>query len=248
MPRSIVFLALCATIAHAQATRQYASHAIAPSGVSASEAAYRSSMGQMRDDLRNLIAAQDLYLSGNGVYAGDVTLLPSFHPMPGVEVRIQHAHNDGWAATETFSANGSPRSCTIWVGSVGSMERPATAVERKTYPEAEVACDGDGIKQREEWTSAAQSYMTFALRKLVRSEEKFFALNGRYTTNANALEPFLWDHGVTVTIVAATDGGWAAKASYALFPGKTCVLWRGTIDASALGRQADRDQIACDAL
>jgi hypothetical protein len=230
MPRSIAFLALCATIAHAQATRQYASHAIAPSGVSASEAAYRSSMGQMRDDLRNLIAAQDLYLSGNG------------------DVKIMHAHNDGWAAVETFAVNGAPRSCTIWVGSVGSMERPGTAVERKTYPEAEVACDGDGIKQRDEWTSAAQSYMTFALRKLVRSEEKFFALNGRYTTNANALEPFLWDHGVTVTIVAATDGGWAAKASYALFPGKTCVLWRGTIDASALGRQADRDQIVCDAL
>jgi hypothetical protein len=206
-------------------------------------------MGQMRSDLRNLITAQELYETGNHAFARDIELLPTFKPIPGAHVEIVSAGPQGWAATESTPAGaGIGRSCTIWVGTVASSERPATESEHKTFPEAEVACDGDGLHQRAEWAAAAQSYMTYALKKLAKSEEKYLALNGRYTTDAAKLEPFVWDQGVSIAIVAATDQGWAAKASFALFPGKTCVMWRGELDASGLGRTVNRDQVACDAL
>jgi hypothetical protein len=248
MPRSVIApLFLCvsfAVVAHAQATRQYASHPVAPATESEAEAAYRVTMGQMRSDLRNLITAQELYETGNHAFAGDVDLLPTFHPIPGARVEIT-THSQGWTAVESL---GGGRTCAIWVGTVAKDDRPATALEHKTFPEAEVACDGDGLRQRAEWASAAQSYMTFALRKLATSEEKYLALYGHYTTDASLLEPFIWDPGVSVSIVAATDQGWAARATFSQFPGKTCVLWRGELDASGLGRTVDRDQVSCDTM
>ena len=78
--------------------------------------------------------------------------------------------------------------------------------------------------------------MAYALHKLAKSEEKYLALNGRYTTDVSKLEPFTWDPGVTIAVVAATEQGWAAKASFSLFPGKSCVMWRGELDASYAGR------------
>jgi hypothetical protein len=239
----------CAIAAHAQPTQQYASHPVASAAASEADAAYRTTMGQMRSDLRNLITAQELYQTGNHAFAGKIDLLPTFKPIPGAEIAIVSAGAQGWAAVESMPTSaGTGKSCVIWVGTVAAGERPTTQSEHKTFPEAEVACDGDGLHQRAEWAAAAQAYMSYALRKLAKSEEKYLALNGHYTTDASSLEPFIWDSGVSISIVAATDQGWAAKATYTGFPGKTCVMWRGELDASGLGRTVDRDQVACDAL
>ena len=244
---ALLFLA-CATVAQAQPTH-LTSNAVVPKAKSAADAVYLASMGQMRSDLRNLITAQELYLTGNQKFANDVELLPTFHPMMGAHIDIVAAQSNGWAAVETLPVGaGMGRSCVIWVGSIDKSDRPSTESERKTFPEAEVACDGDGLSQRAEWAAAAQSYMTYALHKLAKSEEKYLALTGRYTMDPTKLEAFSWDPGVSVTIVAATEQGWAAKASFALFPGKSCVMWRGELDASGLGRTVDRDQVACDEL
>jgi hypothetical protein len=251
MTRSHVSLMIlaCATVAQAQPTTHLASNAVVPTAKSAADAAYLASMGQMRSDLRNLITAQELYQTGNQKFANDIEQLPTFHPMMGAHIDIVAAQANGWAAVETLPVGaGVGRSCVIWVGSIDKTDRPSTESERKTFPEAEVACDGDGLSQRAEWAAAAQSYMTFALKKLAKSEEKYLALNGRYTMDQSKLEPFSWDPGVSVAIVAATEQGWAAKASFALFPGKSCVMWRGELDASGLGRIVDRDQVACDEL
>jgi hypothetical protein len=247
MTRSILCcLVACAAVAHAQSTH-LSTNAVVPKAKSAADAAYLASMGQMRSDLRNLITAQEIYETGNKAFANDIQLLPTFHPMMGAHVDIVSSDANGWAAVETMPVGaGVGRSCVIWIGSIDKSDRPSTESEHKTFPEAEVACDGDGLSQRAEWAAAAQSYMAFALRKLAKSEEKYAALNGHYTMDASKLEPFSWDPGVSVAIVAATDGGWAAKASFVLFPGKTCVMWRGELDASGLGRTVDRDQVACD--
>jgi hypothetical protein len=244
---AVLFLA-CATMAQAQSTH-LSTNAVVPKAKSAADAAYLASMGLMRSDLRNLITAQEIYETGNKTFAKDIELLPTFHPMMGAHVDIVSSQSNGWAAIETMPVGaGVGRSCVIWVGSIDKSDRPSTESEHKTFPEAEVACDGDGLSQRAEWAAAAQSYMAFALRKLAKSEEKYAALNGHYTMDASKLEPFTWDPGVSVAIVAATDGGWAAKASFVLFPGKACVMWRGELDASGLGRTVDRDQVACDEL
>jgi len=248
MTRSFIGLAIlaCATTAQAQPTH-LTSNAVVPTAKSAADAAYLASMGQMRSDLRNLLTAQELYQTGNQKFANDIELLPTFHPMMGAHIDIVASQSNGWAAVETLPVGaGVGRSCVIWVGPIDKSDRPSTESERKTFPEAEVACDGDGLSQRAEWAAAGQSYMTYALHKLAKSEEKYLALNGRYTMDQTKLEPFSWDPGVSIVIVAATEQGWAAKASFALFPGKSCVMWRGELDASGLGRTVDRDQVACD--
>lgn len=242
---ALIFVA-CASVAGAQPTH-LTSNAVVPTARSAADAAYLASMGQMRSDLRNLITAQELYQTGNQKFANNVELLPTFHPIMGAHIDIVAAESNGWAAVETLPVGaGMGRSCVVWVGALDKTDRPSTESERKTFPEAEVACDGDGLSQRAEWAAAGQSYMAFALRKLAKSEEKYLALNGRYTMDQTKLEPFSWDAGVTITIVAATEQGWAARASFALFPGKTCVMWRGELDASGLGKTVDRDQVSCD--
>ena len=245
---SWIFLA-CATVAHAQATHlaTNTTNAVVPTAKTAADAAYLSSMGQMRSDLRNLITAQELYQTGNNKFANDIQLLPTFHPTMGAEISIVESGANGWAAVEKLPVGaGVGRSCVIWVGSIDKTDRPSTQSEGKSFPEAEVACDGDGLSQHAEWAAAAQSYMAFALKKLAKSEEKYLALNGRYTNDPTKLEAFAWDAGVSVVIVAATESGWAAKASFAQFPGKSCVMWRGELDASGLGRTVDRDQVSCD--
>lgn len=248
MTRSHVscFFFLCATAAQAQATH-LAANAVVPKANSAADAAYLATMGQMRSDLRNLITAQELFQSGNQKFADKVGLLPTFHPTMGAHVDIVSSESNGWAAVETLPVGaGIGRSCVVWVGSIDKSDRPSTESERKTFPEAEVACDGDGLSQRAEWAAAAQSYMAFALKKLAKSEEKYLALNGRYTVDQTKLETFAWDPGVSISIVSATESGWAARATFALFPGKSCVMWRGELDASGLGRTVDRDQVSCD--
>lgn len=243
-----VMILACAAAAQAQPTH-LTTNAVVPKAKSAADAAYLASMGEMRSDLRNLITAQELYQTGNQKFASNIELLPTVHPMMGAHIDIVSAQSNGWAAVETLPVGaGVGRSCVVWVGSIDKTDRPSTESERKTFPEAEVACDGDGLSQRAEWAAAAQSYMAFALRKLAKSEEKYLALNGRYTTDETKLETFTWDPGVTITVVSATDQGWAARASFVLFPGKSCVMWRGELDASGLGRTVDRDQVACDQL
>jgi|GEM_PF-2204859 len=210
-------------------------------------------IGTMRSDLRNLIMAQEMYWSANHRYAASAADLAGFQAAPGVDIAIGHASADGWTARAT-SAGAAGRSCVIWAGPVAPGERPATDAERKTYPEAEVSCDGDGYRQQLEWAAAAQSYMTYALRSLERSEEKFRALNGAYAQDGDALEPFIWDRGVSVTILTATPTAWSARATFNGVTGRSCVLWRGDLPESAVPRTAlqdhpgVRDEVVCDGL
>jgi len=225
---------------------------VAPSSVSGAMVAV-AMIGTMRSDLRNLIMAQEMYWSANHRYAASPADLAPFQPTPGVDIAIGHASAEGWTARATSAAAGG-HSCVIWAGPVPPSERPATDAERKTYPEAEVSCDGDGYRQQGEWAAAAQSYMTYALRSLERSEEKFRALNGAYAQDGDRLEPFIWDRGVSVTILVATPTAWSARATFNGVTGRSCVLWRGDLPASAVPRTAlqdhpgVRDEVVCDGL
>lgn len=186
----------------------------------------------MRADLRRLVVAQETFWRARKTYATDVSGLATYQETPGVAIQIIRAHTEGWAARATYGdATGPERSCVVWVGDIPASERPATDIERKTYPEAEASCDGDGFSVKGEWTAAGRSYMTYALEKLVRSEARFFAFHRRFTNDPASLDPFIWDRDVNVTITAATHAGWAARASFAASPGKSCVVWHGTLDA-----------------
>jgi hypothetical protein len=210
-------------------------------------------MYSVRSDLRQLLVAQEGFWRARRSYAPDITFLPSFHPTPGVAITIVRARADGWAARATYGdGGGALRSCVIWVGDIAPTERPATDGERKVYPEAEVSCDGDGYSAPGEWAAAGKSYMTYALRKLLQSETRFYAFHRRYTADTAALDPFIWDRDVSVSITAAKADGWAARATFGNTQGKSCVTWHGDLDSAAVPvTAADHargmaDRVMCD--
>lgn len=153
-------------------------------------------MYSVRNDLRDLVMAQEAYWHDRQSYASDVGALKSFHIAPGVNVQIMHAGIDGWAARATYgkTANGpAVRSCVVWVGAIDPAQRPATEIEHKIYPEAETSCDGDGYNAKTEWAAAGESYMTYALQKLIVNETRYYNFHHRYTALAAQLDPFIWD-------------------------------------------------------
>jgi hypothetical protein len=213
----------------------------------------RQAMYSVRANLRELLIAQETFWRARHSYAPDVSFLPMFHPTPGVNVQIIQARVGGWSARAAFSDGlGLPHSCVIWVGEIAPGERPATDVEHKVYPEAEVSCDGDGYSTKGEWTAAGRAYMTYALHKLVQSESRFFAFHRRFTTDTTTLEPFIWDRDVNVAISTATSNGWAARASFGPSPGRSCVIWHGVLPDTAIPttgtarHSAPPDEVACD--
>lgn len=245
-----------ASVAGAQAPAANSEYTVRPvvgRNEAANAAAFMAAMGDMRADLRNLIMAQEMYWRANHKYSGDVGALTAFSAKPGVAVEISHATADGWTARATLPGVGG-RSCVIWAGPVPTVERPATDDEHKTFPEAEVSCDGDGYTQQSEWASAAQSYMTYALRSLEHAQEKYRALNGSYAHDGAALDPFIWDRGVTVTILTASPTAWSARATFGNATGRTCVLWRGDLAQSDVphtslkDKPGVRDEVVCDGL
>jgi hypothetical protein len=217
------------------------------------DAGTHQAMYSMRADLRRLVVAQEAYWRARKTYAADVSGLSSYQETPGVVVQIIRSHADGWAARATYGdpATGG-RSCVVWVGDIAASERPVTDAERKSYPEAEASCDGDGFTTKGEWAAAGRSYMTYALDRLVRSEARFFAFHRRFTNDPSTLDPFIWDRDVAVTITAATHAGWAARATFAASPSKSCIVWHGTLDPSDLPATIGRvtatvdSRVSCD--
>jgi hypothetical protein len=72
--------------------------------------------------------------------------------------------------------------------------------------------------------------MKVDLRNLAHSQETFFAMQGFYARRTENLAlQYLWHRDVHVKILSADAGSWAAKATHARFPGKSCVIWFGTV-------------------
>jgi hypothetical protein len=72
--------------------------------------------------------------------------------------------------------------------------------------------------------------MRVDLRNLVRSQDSYFGTQGIYSrrTEPFALQ-YLWHRGVTIKILSANDASWAARATHASRPGKSCVIWLGPV-------------------
>lgn len=216
----------------------------------AQDMAPRQAVQRARATLRRLVAAQEVYWRGRRTYASEAALLPMFHPDAGVVVEITHAEPGGWAARAELGTATVTHSCVVWVGAIEPPERPATAAEQKVYPEAEVSCDGDGYTAPAEWDAAGRSYMTYALRALRRSETRYRAVHRRYTADLGALDPFVWDPDVSVTVTAATADGWRARATFRRAPGMQCLLAHGAVPAGDPAapdpRPVPDDVVTCD--
>ena len=94
--------------------------------------------------------------------------------------------------------------------------------------------------------------MKVDLRNLVRSQETYFAMQGVYARRTEPLAlQYLWHKDVEVKILSADAQSWSARATHARFPGKSCVIWFGSVAQRPMtdhgSRQADRSGVpVCD--
>ncbi len=67
------------------------------------------------------------------------------------------------------------------------------------------------------------------LRAVVSANEVYHARHATYAKSVDGLPGFHPHPGVSITFVSATDQGWAAKATGAALPGKSCVIFIGAV-------------------
>jgi len=98
-----------------------------------------------------------------------------------------------------------------------------------------------------------QQAVLFTLRSVVRAQEAYQLDNTRYASDVSKLR-LRAEPGVTVAILVATQRGWLGEARMAGVPGKTCVVYYGSLDSSIKvmtefeGRRAKREgEPVCDA-
>jgi hypothetical protein len=96
-----------------------------------------ATIGAMKDDLRRLVSANEVYRARNGHYATSIGALQGYHASTGVVVSIQKASSTGWAADAT-SQSLPGKSCVVFIGAMAS---PSTLADKRSGSEAVVACD-----------------------------------------------------------------------------------------------------------
>jgi hypothetical protein len=197
----------------------------------------------IRRGLRRLVAAEQGFYAENGAYTEDFDRL-GFQPEGEASFRFLWLTRDGWAASGTHPAVPG-RDCVIFVGRVNAA--PTSLKYVRTAREGVTACDvtppppqrsdapAPVTSRAADTASALEAVNPFVqmrvdLRNLVRSQEAYHAAQGTYSRRTEPLAlQYLWQRGVTVDILSADPGSWAARASHAAQPGKSCVIWFGQV-------------------
>ena len=88
------------------------------------------------------------------------------------------------------------------------------------------------------------------LRRLVSANEVYHAKTTKYAGDVSALAAFKPSPGVAVVILGATAGGWSAKATASGLPGKSCVIYVGSVSpppkTDGEGRSGPEAVAVCD--
>ena len=225
------------------------------------------SFDAVRRGLRRLVVAQETYYAENGVYTEDLARV-GVKPEGGTEMRFLWLTRTGWAASGTHP-DVPGRDCVIYVGRdhgppttlhdvrSGREGTPVCDVlpgARK--PSARSAAAAQPAPQPQAAARAAPTVpdtgsaldaveptiqMRVDLRNLVRSQDTYFGTQGIYSrrTEPFALQ-YLWHRGVTIKILSANDASWAARATHASRPGKSCVIWLGPVAQRPVTEQQKR--------
>ena len=99
----------------------------------------------VKQDLRDLATAQEVFFSDSLHYSADVPLLEArlrLNLRSGSLIRIVWASETGWAAIAEGGRLGNA-SCVTWVGPVPDSLRPRTRLQHRESQEAVPRCDGD---------------------------------------------------------------------------------------------------------
>jgi hypothetical protein len=91
------------------------------------------------------------------------------------------------------------------------------------------------------WQATPASVLKAALRSVAAAQERYRAANGRYAASVEPLgvrpEP-----GVRVDILGAGAGGWQGRAVHQRQPGRSCVVFVGSLEGAEAPRtDGDRE-------
>ncbi len=214
------------------------SRAAARARPAAPAAAARMREWTVRSALEQLKWAQAKNFRLKRGYATDVVSLGYQRP-PGTIVRIVWSNKWGWAALAADSLV-PDQYCLTYVGSVPDAITPDS---RRWGKPGQIYCDGrtaDATIGREtlygdetpDQTLAryALTVMPTSLMQLAIAQEAYRKVQYTY---ARRIEPmtlqFGWEPGVRVRMLFANSEGWSAEATYDLLPGRSCVVWGGTV-------------------
>jgi hypothetical protein len=226
-----------------------------------------TSFAEIRRSLRQLVAVEESFFAENGTYTDDLSVV-RFTPGKNVAVRFLWLSRDGWAASGTHAAL-PDKDCVIFVG---RAESPPTTLKYVRAGRLGVpVCDDEPAPRKPVATAPASPaptpppdtvntldlldprvVMKVDLRNLAHSQETYFQMQGSYARRTQNLAlQYLWHRDVRVRILASDRDSWAAKATHANFPGKSCVIWFGAVSqrpvTDAQRRQADQPGVpVCD--
>jgi hypothetical protein len=226
------------------------------------------SFAEIRRSLRQLVAAEESFFAENGTYTDDLSVI-RFSPGKNVTTRFLWLSRDGWAASGTHAAL-PDKDCVIFVG---KAQAPPTTLKYVRAGRLGVPVCDDRSDVSKPVATAPRTpaptpsppdtistldlldprvVMKVDLRNLAHSQETYFKMQGSYArrTETMALQ-YLWHRDVRVRILASDGESWAAKATHAKFPGKSCVIWFGAVSerpvTDAQRRQESRAGVpVCD--
>ena len=203
-----------------------------------------AAFAEIRHTLRRLVAVEENFFAENGTYSDELSLI-GLTPDKNTTIRFLWLSRDGWAASGTHAAL-ADKDCVVFVGQ--AQAAPTTLKFVRSGKEGVTICDDASPPPPPPAAPPAKPKPTVAdagsaldlldprvvmkvdLRNLAHSQETYFAMQGSYArrTEPMALQ-YLWHRDVRVKILAADDQSWAAKATHARFPGKSCVIWFGAV-------------------
>jgi hypothetical protein len=203
-----------------------------------------AAFAEIRHTLRRLVAAEENFFAENGTYSDELSLI-GLTPDKNTTIRFLWLSREGWAASGTHAAL-ADKDCVVFVGQAKAA--PTTLRFVRSGKEGVTICDDASPPPPPPAAPPAKPKPTVAdagsaldlldprvvmkvdLRNLAHSQETYFAMQGSYArrTEPMALQ-YLWHRDVRVKILAADDQSWAAKATHARFPGKSCVIWFGAV-------------------
>jgi hypothetical protein len=208
---------------------------------------------EIRRNLRELLIREETFFAETGSYSADPSHI-GFRPDTTTTIRILWISRDGWAASGTH-VNLPGQNCVIFVGP--GKRRPRTLKFGRSAREGTLACDDAqtttasqraakrstsavGTPEKTDTTAADTAnaldmldpkvLMKVDLRNLVYSQETFYQMQGFYARRTENLAlQYLWHRQVQVRMLSADAESWAAKATHARLPGKSCVIWYGPV-------------------
>lgn len=227
-----------------------------------------ASFAEIRRALRRLVVAEAAFFAENGAYSDELSLI-GLTPDKNTTIRFLWLSRDGWAASGMHTALAG-KDCVVFVGQAKAP--PTTLKYVRSGPEGVTVCDDSSAPSKPPLAAAPPAkptppvadagsaldllappvIMKVDLRNLAHSQETYFAMQGTYARRTEPLAlQYLWHRDVRVKILAADDQSWAAKATHARFPGKSCVIWFGAVAkrpaTDAQQRQENRSGVpVCD--